>query len=309
MSENIPAWFIKKYDDTVLHLAQQRSKRVAGHTSGGGVFIGDQIFFPRMGAVEMYDSTRFAALALANAQMDMVSVTAKPKFVAMGIWDPDKPKLSIGLANEYGVGTARAGFRAEDNMVVKALNDAVTNGIVATNADGSTTTTNIQTLGDYNTVADLDLISTAVAQLGTNEMFEGEDICVVLPFKTKVNNSLDPYMANSNVNNNDLPWAQLSWATFERLNDQSGAPMTPASVAPGGSSTGVDMFMFCRSAVSSDYNNEMTTIQERLGQSLTDMIGRWFQAGAVVKEATGVIRIKSKYNFTLSRKAIPIIEQ
>jgi hypothetical protein len=304
MSENIPSWFIKKYTDTVDMLAQQRTKRVAQYTSGGGTFIGSQVFFPRMGAVEMYDSTRFAEIAMANAQMDMVSVTANPKFVVMGVWDPDKTKLNINLAAEYGRASAMAGFRAEDNMVITALNSAAANGVVGTNADGTTNTANIFTLGDYNTIADLDVWSAAVAQLGTQEKFEGEELCAVVPFKVKVNNSLDPYMALNNVKNNNV-WDDINWTTFQRLNDQAGAPITQATDA---ATTGVDMFLFCRSAVSSDYNNEMTTINERVGGRLTDLIGNWFQAGAVVKEAAGVVRVKSKYNFALARKAIPIAD-
>lgn len=305
MTEQVPNWFIEKFDDTVTQLAQQRERRLAGFTSGGGVFIGNKVHFPRMGAVEMYDSSRFAQLALANARMDMVEVSANPKFVALGIWDPDKNKLSVNLAAEYGRAAAYAGFRAEDKMVIDALNTSAASGVTGHNSsDGTTTNDTITTIGDYNTVADLDTIAQGVATLGSQEKFEGEDICVVMPFKVKTNNSLDPYMAMSNVNGN-LPWDRINWATYERLNDQAGNPITTATL---NTTTGVDMFLFCRSAVSSDYNNEMTLINERIGGALTDMLGRWFQAGAVVKEAAGVVRIKSKYNFNLARKAIPFLD-
>lgn len=304
MTEAIPNWFIKKYEDTITHLAQQRARRLAGCTSGGGSFVGDEIFFPRMGSVEMYDSPRFAALALANAQQDMVSVKAKPKFVALGIWDPDKPKLNANIAAEYGRAAYMAGARAEDKMVIDALNLAASVGVTsAPDANGATTTANITTIGDYNTVADLDTIATGISTLGTHEKFEGEEICVVMPFKLKTNNALDPYMALKNVNNN-LPWDNINWRTYERLNDNNGAAITAADVD---ATTGVDAFMFCRSAVSCDYNNEMGKINERLGGQLTDMIGNWFQAGAIVKEATGVIRIKSKLNFALARKALNFV--
>ncbi|HZL00472.1 MAG TPA: phage capsid protein [Caulobacteraceae bacterium] len=305
MSEGIPAWFIEKFDDTVKMLAQQRDRRLAGMTSGGGMFVGNSIFFPRMGAVEMYDSPRFASLALANGQMDMVEVTAAPKFVALGIWDPDIKKLNVNVAAQYGRAAAMAGNRAEDNMIVAALNSAVANGVTGVGLNGATTTTYPTTIGSYAAVADLDTIAAGVAQLGSQEMFEGEDICMVVPFKLKTNMALDPYMALNNVRGN-VPWNDLNWRTFQRLNDENGAPITQASDA---GTTGVDMFMFCRSAVSADYNNEMTTIDERIGASLTTMIGNWFQAGAAVTEATGVIRIKSQYNFTLMRKAIPIADQ
>lgn len=307
MSEGVPSWFINKYSDEVRHLAQQRERRLAGAVSGGGVFIGDHVYFPRMGAVEMYDGTRFNPLALANAQQDMVSVQAKPKFVALGIWDPDKSKLSVNLATEYAKSATYAGFRAEDKLIVDALNLATANGVVGTNADGTTNTANITTLGDYNTVMDLDVIANAIAQLGTQEAYQGEEIVAVVPFKIKTNNALDPYMVQSKIVGS-TPWDNVNWVTYERLNDQTGVPITQASSLPGGASTGVDTFIFAKSAVASDYNNEMTLINERLGTMLTDMIGKWFQGGALVKEAAGVLRIKSKYNFTLSRKAIPIAD-
>lgn len=305
MSENIPAWFIDKFDDTVKMLAQQQERRLSGCTSGGGVFIGNTIHFPRMGNVEMYDSPRFARLALANAQMDMVEVSAKPKFVALGIWDPDKTKLNVNLAAAYGRAAGMACNRAQDNMVITALNTSVTAGVTGIDKDGNSNTANITTIGDYNTVADLDAIAEAIAILGANEKFDGEDLTVVLPFKVKTNNALDPYMALKNVNNN-LPWENVNWRTFERLNDENGAVITNTSRP---TTTGVDMYLFCRSCVSSDYNNEMTIINERLGAELSDMIGYWFQAGAVATEAAGIVRIKSQYNFTLARKAIPILEE
>lgn len=309
MSEQVPDWFVAKYNDTVLQLAQQRERRLSGATSGGGMFVGETIFFPRMGAVEMYDSPRFAQLAIANGQMDMVSVTAKPKFVVFGIWDPDKAKINVNLAAEYGRSAAMAGFRAEDKMVVDCLNLAAANGVVsAPNValGGAVNTANITTIGDYNTVADLDAIADGIATLGSLEMFEGEDLCMVMPFKIKMNNALDPYMALNNVRGN-VPWENVKWATYERLNDNNGAPITSAGIQAN-TVDGVDMFLFCRNAVSSDYNNEMTKIEERVGGSLTDILGNWFQAGACAKEAAGIVRIKSKYDFNLMRKAIPIAD-
>lgn len=298
MTMNIPNWFIKKYEDTVTHRSQQRTPRLADTVAGGGMFIGDSVFFPRMGAAEAYDSARLAVLALANADMDMIEVKAKPKFLAFGIWDPDKNKLNESVATEYGIAAVNGIMRAEDRMIADALNTAGTVGI--TNTVGAVET--ITTIGDYNTVADLDTIAAGIAALGAQYMVDGMDITYAAPFKLKTNMSLDPYMAKSDMKNN-LPWNDLTWRSFEGFNNQDGLPLDKHP-----ESTGVDTYLYCRTALASAYNNEKTPITERLGERLADMIGQWFQAGAVAKEPKGIIRIRSKYNFALSRKAVPITQ-
>lgn len=302
MTQNLPNWFTKKYDDTVKHRAQQRDRRLAGTVAGGGTFIGDTVYFPRLGVVEMYASARMARMALANSAMDMISVTAAPRLVAFGIWDPDKTKLSISAATEYGIASANAGMRAEDMLIINALNDAAVNGVTpVADAQGVTPATEtITTIGDYNTLADLDTFAQAVETLGTNEMFEAEDIGCVTPFKIAVNNSLDPYLVFGKNDDKNLPWEKVNWRTSQQLYDQAATKLVPST------STGIDMYMYARSAIRSDYNNEMTEINERDGPALTDIIGRWFQAGAKVIEPKGIVRIKSKYNFTISRKALVV---
>ncbi len=297
----LPNWFIAKYNAEVALRAQQRERRLAGAVTSGGTFMGDYVYFPRIGSVEMYDSHRMAQLALANASQDWINFHCKPKFAAFGVWDPDKNKLSIQAASEYARVLMAAANRAEDKLIVDQLNNAAINGVQGVDANNANigAVDNITTLGDYNTVVDLDLLSTAIAQLGTNEMFEGEELTWVTPFKVKVQTGLDPYKVFSNVNNDDLPWNQLSHRTYERLYDNNGTPAVPAT------STGVDTYLFARSAVVSDYNNEMTEINERWGIALTDVMGKWFQAGAGVREPKGVIRIKSKYNFNIARTGMP----
>lgn len=306
MTLNLPKWFVDKYNDEFELRAQQRTRRLAGAVAGGGSFIGDQVYFPRAGYAEVYDSPRMAQLQLANSNLDWISFRCAPKFVAFGIWDPDKPKLSVSAASAYAEMAASATFRAEDNVIVNALNAAAVNGVQGVDSHGNPigAAEQITTIGDYNTVADMDLISTGIAQLGTAEMFEGQSIVFVQPFKLKVQTSLDPYNVFSTAK--DVPWELLDTRTFERLYDNNGTPISKASLLSG-ASTGVDMYLFAKSAVVSDYNNEPTKIEERMGGSLTDMLGQWFQAGGGVREPSGVIRIKSKLNFNIARKAMTFL--
>lgn len=308
MTQNLPVWFTKKFETAVEQRYQQRDRRLAGAVSGGTQFIGDYAYFPRMGTVEMYDSPRFAQIALANAAMDWISLQAKPKFVLLGVWDPDKNKLSIDVANEYGIACANAGMRAEDRLIVDALNNAAVNGVTtattpsdAAAAQGSTTE-NIVTLGDYNTTLDLDLVANGLAQLMTVEAFEGEDIIFVQPGKLKMNQSLDPLMYMSTVKGAELPWSQLQFRNYERLYGNSGT-----AISQGDGQTGVDTYLFARSAVVSGYNDEMNKINDRIPGALTNVMGNWFQAGATVRDAKGVIRLKSKYNITLARHSMPVV--
>lgn len=284
MTQQVPNWFIEKYNDEVKHLAQQKTRRLGDTTSGGGTFVGDKVYFPRMGAVEMYDSAAFAQITLANAKMDFIELTAEPKFVAFGIWDAHKNKLSINLAKEYAKASLMAVYRREDKMIADALRAAAAAG-----------GTEVTTLGAYDSVATMDDIAEAIATLGENEYFEGEDITVALPWRNKLQFSLDHLFHNKNVRAEDMPWADVNWRTYQGLT----APTD---------NTGVDIFVYARSAVVSGYNDQMTPIKERIGGALTDMIGFWNQGGATVREGKGVIRVKAKKSFSLTREPIPMLD-
>lgn len=281
MTENVPAWFVEKYTDRVKHLYQQSRRRLGGTVSGGGTFIGDKAYFPRMGAVEMYDSPAFAQLALANANMDFIEVTCAPKFIAFGIWDPHKNKLSINLANEYAASAVKATYRAEDRFIADALR-------AGAEAGGD-----FQSIGDYAAPATMDDIAEAIAILGSNEAFEGEEITVALPWRNKVNFALDPLMHKSNLK--DLPWDDVNWRSYEGLQGN-------------GDSSGVDIYVYAKSALVSGYNDEATPINERIGGALTTMIGQWVQAGAKLREGKGCVRVKSQRSFSLFREPVPTFE-
>lgn len=298
MTIQLPEWFIPKYRDAVLVRAQQKKRRLADSTTDVGTFIGDECHFPRFGSVETYKNQRFAALALANAEHDWVKTQAEPEFVAFGLYDPDKSKLRIQTATYYADACLKAVWRARDRQVVDALKAAAANGIA--NTKGSPAE-QITTIGDYDTVATLEDFVDAIVHLGTNEMFEDEEITVVAPFKIRTQTALDPYLAKADMKGN-RPWDDLHWRSYERLpgNGANGEGWLSAGA------TGVDMFVFAKSAVASCANDEDVPINERLGAQLTDMMGQWFQAAALGLEPKGIVRIKSKLNFELMRRAIPI---
>lgn len=298
MTIQLPDWFIPKYQDAVTVRAQQKKRRLEGLTREFGSFIGEDCYFPRFGSVETYKSPRHAKLALANADMDWVKQNAEPEFVAFGLWDPDKKKLNLNAANFYAESVVNAMNRAHDRQVVDALKDAAANGVSNTKGGAPE---NITTIGDYNTVVDLEAICNGIVQLGTNEMFEDQAISIIAPFKVNVNLALDPYLAKSDMKGN-RPWDSVNWRQYEKLsgNGANGEGWLAAGA------TGVDMFIFAKDAVASAQNDDNVQINERLGGELTDMMGQWFQACAKVIEPKGVIRIKSKLDFNLMRRAIPI---
>lgn len=294
MTIQLPEWFIPKYRDQVILRAAQKKRRLADATTDVGTFIGDECHFPRFGSVETYKSQRFAALALANAEHDWVKTQAEPEFVSFGIWDADKKKLNIKAADYYARESLKAVWRARDRQVIEALADAAENGV--SNTKGSPAE-EVITQGSYADVIDLEEVCAAIVALGTNEMFEDEEICVVSPFKNRVQLALDPYLAKNDVKGN-RPWDDLDWRTYERLpgNGAGGEGWLAAGA------TGVDTFIFAKSAIASTANDENVPINERLGAQLTDMMGQWFQACAKVLEPKGVIRIRSKLDFELERR-------
>lgn len=300
MTMNLPNWFIPKYNDEVTIRAQQKRRKLDGLTEDGGMFIGDDCYFPRFGNVETYTIQRLAELSLANVAMDFVKVNAAPEVVALGIWDPDKNKLNQNIAGQYAGAAVKATNRALDRQVVDCLKDAAANGVANTKGDAAE---NITTIGDYNTTADLELICTAIAQLGTDEMFEEESVSLLLPFKLKLQQALDPYLAKMDMKSN-RPWDEITMRSYERL---------PGNGAAGegwisGGATGVDMFVFAKGAVQTGRNDGVVEINERLSGRLGDMVGQWFQSCAKVIEPKGVIRIKSKLDFTLLRHAMPVTD-
>ena len=291
MTENVKNWFVERFETEVFSQYSQRTSRLGDTVAGGGTFVGDKVYFPRIDAVDAYDSPAFARLALANTGQDMIEVSAKPKFVAFGLWDPDKSKYSIATAVEYGKQAAAAISRAEDDCIIRVLADAAANGVkrVGTNDMDA-----IATIGDYDTVADLDDVAEAIAKLGENEAFEGEEVTIVTPFRNKMQFALDPYMNSNDVKSN-MPWNDLNWRRSQRL---------PADPGAGG----VDLFVYAKSAIVSAYNDKLTKIDERDGPALTDILGYWNQVGAAARSNKGIVRIKSKASFSLYRPAVRTFE-
>lgn len=289
MTENVKSWFVPKFEQTVQHQFQQPDVRLGDTVAGGGTFVGDNCYFPRMGAVDAYENIQFAKLALANVGQDFISVQAKARFVAFGLYDPNKNKLSINTAVEYGKSAYMAIKRAEDDAIITALALAAANGV--SSIGDTNVTENMVTIGDYNTPATLDLVAEGVANLGEQEAFAGQKVTIVAPFRNKTQFALDPYMAKSDVKDN-LPWNDLNWRQSERL---------PKDAGTGGR----DIFLYARDSVVSAYNDKLTAIDERDGAALTDIIGYWLQVGAAVRNVRGIVRIKTKGNFSLSRQPIP----
>lgn len=286
MTQNVTQWFTERFETAVHRQFQQTKARLGDTVAGGGTFDGDKVYFPRIDAVKSYKSPAFARLALANANQDMIELTADPEFVAFGLWDPHKKKYSVNTADEYGVQAASAIARAEDDCIIAALQKAATDGVKKIGEAGFE---QIVTIGDYDTVATLNDVAEALAVLGTNEVPDTEQITVTMPFRNKVQFALDPYM-NADKKANQV-WDDVTWRRTERL---------PLSNDAGG----VDLFVYAKSALVSAYNDQLTKIDERDGPALTDIIGYWLQVGAMARNARGIVRIKSKKNFDLYRQPV-----
>lgn len=301
MAHEMPDWFIPKYRDEFKLRSEQKKRRLDGLAEEGGMFIGDDCHFPRFGSAETTRSSRMQELVHNQIPLDFVKVAAEPEFVNFTIWDPDKKKLNISMAGAFAGASVRAINRARDRQHVDALALAAASGVANTKGDAAET---ITTLGSYTEVADLELIAAAIVQLGTDEMFEGESISIIAPFKLRVQNALDPYMAKQGELKGNRPWDEVDWRSYERLPGNGAAGQGWASAG----ATGVDLFIHAKSAVMTVQNDDDTEINERLGSRMGDMMGRWFQSASAVVEPKGVIRIKSKLDFTLSRRALDTYE-
>lgn len=300
MTENVKDWFIPRFETEVKQAYQQLTSRLGDTTAGGGTFQGNICYFPRMGAVDTYDNERFQKLRLANFDQDFIGVQAAPNFVAFGLYDPDKHKYSIATAVEYGQAAAAAIARSEDRAIIGALTDAMNNGVpdygagYQGNAPGKG---NVMPtiLGDYNTVATMDTIAEAVSILGENEAFENQQITVAVPFHNKIQFALDPINYKTTVKSN-MPWDDINWRNTQLFPVDAGT-------------SGRIIAVYAKSAVVSAWNDEMTKIDERDGRALTDIMGYWNQVGAKARDALGIVFVKTKGNFHLSRYATPVADQ
>lgn len=303
MTQNLPDWFVDKWSDEVKIRAQQQTTALHQFCSNAGVFQGDHMYVPRIGQVEAIKGRRLQQLGTTAPPMDWVSVICDPSFLPLVLWDPDKNKLTIPVVQKMVKAVSAGIARSQDAMVRDAMNSAVVNGVQGVRGPSADVTAapaleTPTTIGDYVTVADLDTVAQALAIMGTNFMVDGEDLTFVSPFKLNVNMSLDYLMANTEIN---VDWLKrLKFATYESLYDDTGKVTNAAS-------TGADCYLFAKSAVTSAYNDEIKEINERLGNMLADMFGQWYQGGALVEEPKGIVRVKTKTNFTVSRKAMPIL--
>lgn len=300
MAHELPDGFIPKYfDELKLRGGEQKTRRLAGMATQGGKFTGDDAYFPRVGSAETTKASRMQELLNNQLPLDWIKTAAEPEFVNFTIWDPDKNKITFDMASVFAEASSRAIGRAQDRQIIDALNQAATSGVTNTKAQ----TENVVTIGDYDTVADLETFCQAFVLLGEQEMFVGEKVTVIEPFRLMANLSLDPYMAKTDVKTQQI-WNKADWRTYERLpgNGTNGAGWV------GGAATGVDIFVVAHSAIAEAINDNPTDINERLGSRVGDMIGAWFQSASAVTEAKGVIRVKSKIDFSLLRRAQPTFE-
>lgn len=300
MAHELPDGFIPKYfEELKLRGGEQKTRKLAGMATQGGKFTGDDVHFPRVGSAETTKSSRLQELLQNQLPLDWIKTAAEPEFVNFTIWDPDKNKLTFDMASVFAAASARAIGRAQDRQIIDALNLASASGVTNTKSANES----VVTIGDYNTVADLETFCQAFVLLGEQEMFAGEKVSVIEPFRMMANLSLDPYMAKTDMKTQQI-WNQADWRTYERLpgNGMAGAGWV------GGGATGVDIYVVAHSALAEAINDDVTQLNERLGSRVGDMIGAWFQSAAAVTEAKGLIRVKSKIDFSLLRRATPTLE-
>ena len=302
MAHELPDGFIDKYHEELkIRGGEQKTRKLGGMATQGGKFTGDDVHFPRVGSAETTKSTRLQELLQNQLPLDWIKTAAEPEFVNFTIWDPDKNKLTFDMASTFAEASARAIGRAQDRQVIDALNLAAGSGVTNTRAENEA----VVTIGDYATVANLESICQAFVLLGEQEMFVGEQVSVIQPFRHFTQLSLDPYMAKTDMKTQQV-WNQADWRTYERLPGNATTPIAGAGWV-GGGATGVDIYVVAHSALAEAMNDDVTQLNERLGSRVGDMIGAWFQSASCVTEAKGLIRIKSKIDFTLLRRATPTL--
>lgn len=296
--QNLPDWFPEVWKEEVTVRAQQMTSRVADTIENGGMFMGDTLYMPRVGAIEAVDAARFQELVTNGPALDWIKVQSDPKFLPVRIWDPDKNKLTINTTKVLAKAVVAGIARARDDLVINALNDAALNGVAAVRgrareAQAAPAVENIVTIGDYATTPDLDVLAEAYAKIGESEVdVDNEQITVLTPFRNKVQFGMDWLNLSNQLKSNLLPWENFTWASSERLKSED--------------VNGIDIYVYAKSAGATAWNDDVTDINERMGGMLSDLFGQWFQGGAAIKEPKAVVRIKAKKAFAIARGAVKV---
>lgn len=293
--------FPKVYAERIIHDFQQFKSKLMNSVTNTGFIKGDKAYFPRMGAIVAQDLVRFQEIVLSNGAHKLIEITCAAKIAAMPLADVDKSKVTSDLAPSYSKATVAAIERDLDKTIYTAVKTA---------ADA--VSSEISTIGNYNSDLDFATILQAIAMLDDVEALDGEQITLVLPAMPRAKLTADLSLAmkdnsNSTVGQGALkflnPLEGVEVITYSGCSRITSAPSGDPALTAG--VIGTDVFVYAKSAVGSAFNDNPTPVNERLGNIMTDMKGVWSQVGSAVLLPAGVIRIKCRRNPVIAITPLP----
>ena len=301
--DQVEELFPDAFEARLTHELQQGTSKLGATVDNGGIFIGDSMFSPMIGAAVAQDLVRFQEIVLGAADHRMVEVKCTPKIAALPVADVDKNKLNVALAPAYAESCKMAINRELDKVIYGALR-----------AEANRAGTLIPTLGTYNTDLNWELLLQAAAMLEDVEALEGAGPCtLVLPAIPKAVLAGQMAVALKTAHEAGISASKLRYldpvdhVTFVTYGGCSRITAAPAGHAALGSGViGTDLFMYVKSAVVARANDNPKPVNERLATIMADMLGTWCQTGAVVKLPLGVVRIRCRRNSEVKITPLPI---
>lgn len=294
--------FEKVYETKLLHAFQQKKSKLMNTVTSSGFFVGDKLYFPKMGAVVAQDLQRLQEVIMQNGAHELLELSCKPRVAAMPVADVDKEKLTPQLATEYANSTKWALDRDADKIIYDAL-------LAEANKVGSS----IITIGNYNNDIAFDDLIEAVATIDDVDALDGEDIFAVMPARPRAKLSADLTLSMKRAEAQGIAKGQIAFLNpLDDLNVVSYSGCSRVTVAPAGDPPlnagviGTDVFVYVRASVGAAANDAPKMINERLGLILANMVGCWAQQGAIVKQVIGIIRIKCRRNNKVTITPLPM---
>lgn len=295
MPTNIETSYIREYNESVLHLAQQEDNRLRG-TVMETPMNSDREYFDRLGPLDFQERTgRRNDVEYSDADHTRRLVSTQPYFLAETVDRQDRVRMKIAPEGEYARAMANASNRRFDQTIIdRMLGDAdESTGSAQTNSTQSFDTTNQQVAVDYvesgsSTNSNLTPAKVRRAReiLGANEVPEDEMYAVVtmnqimalLRHKEVTSSDYSALMPLMSGTVEGVFWMGFRWRRSERL--------------PTNSSSHRRTLFYHRSALMLGVNRDYTIrVDELPGKHYMTQIYSDMDIGAVRMEEERVVDV------------------
>jgi hypothetical protein len=127
-------WFVQQFQNTVLHLYQQKDSRFSGYTTPPVQMVGEKLYWERLGLVEAQDLINpLADTTYQNADQTRRCVSCIPRVINLLISPTYQLRQLVDSRNPYTQAAVSGQKRKHDRIILEAAR-----GYAYTGKDGTT---------------------------------------------------------------------------------------------------------------------------------------------------------------------------